>query len=244
MGIRALGSAAVALLLMFFAPAVARASSCTGKNPASAAFAKSFGDVYNQLASDGDEEFPSYYAKLTYAKGDYAITWQSHHSKYASQHAGADIDTVVHTIAGPTISVPWFNPTEETNELRLERCTGWQRIYAGLGYLATADNVSYPIGYSGLRGVGIGIERYADEDRRWDLFTALYYYPSAMGAYGSRTLTFSDVTFDGGWRLRAGNDTGVNFGLYQEIRELEPGPGTRVAQLVRVAPYVGFQEKL
>jgi hypothetical protein len=238
-----IGSAALALSLLL-SPLAARASSCSGVDPTSAELSTSFGDVYNQLASDGNEEYPSYYAKLTYARGAYAITWQSHHSEYETQHEGSDTDTVIHTIAGPTISVPWFNATEDTSELRLERCTGWKRIYAGLGYLVTQDNVSFPLGYDGVHGPGVGIERFADENRRWDLFTALYYYPSAKGTYGSRMLTFSDVTFDGGLRLKAGRDTGVKFGLYQEIRELEPGPGTRVAQTIRVAPYIGIQEKL
>jgi hypothetical protein len=202
------------------------------------------GDVYNQLASDGDEEFPSYFAKLTYARGSYAITWSSHHSKYASQHEGAQTETVVHTIAGPTVDVPWFNPVEQSNETRLERCTGWERLYVGLGYLETDDSVGYPLGYSGLHGPGFGIERYADAAKRWDVFSDLYYYPAAQGAYGPRMLTFQVTTFDGGFRLRIGTRTGMTFGLYQEIREIEPAIPTRAAQTVRVAPFAGFSEKL
>jgi len=220
----------------------ANASTCGGKAPSSVTTAKSMGDVYNQLASDGDESFPSYVAKLTYGTGDFAFTWQSHHSKYESQHSGPNVDTVVHTIAGPTVDVPWFNPTDETDELRAERCVGFLRMYAGVGYLTTASNYDYPLGYQHIRGPGVGVERYADNTRRWDLFTALYYYPYARGGYGSRTLAFSTVTFDGGFRWRVASSGGVLFGLYQEIRELHPG--TRVAQTVRVAPYLGYQFKL
>jgi hypothetical protein len=235
----ALGIVATSVVAMSFA---ANASSCDRKTPSSVTIAKSMGDVYNQLASDGDESFPSYVVKATYGTGDYAFTWQSHHSKYESQHAGQNVDTVVHTIAGPTVDVPWFNPTDETDELRVERCVRFLGMYVGVGYLTTAANYDYPLGYRNIRGSGVGVERYADDTRRWDLFTALYYYPYARGGYGLRTVAFSAVTFDGGFRWRATSSGGVLFGLYQEIRELHPG--TRVAQTIRVAPYVGYQFKL
>lgn len=217
-------------------------SAMCGAPPTAAIVAKSFGDVYNQVASDGDESFPSYYAKLTYGDGQYAVTWQRHHSKYESQHTGASVDTVVHTIGGPTIAVPWFNPTEQVDELRAERCLGWQRLYAGVGYLTFTSNYGYPIGYGPLHGAGIGVERFPGGPRRWEFFTALYYYPDATGSYGGQRLSFSDVTFDGGWRWRVADRTGVAIGLYQEIRELHPG--TRTAQTVRVAPYIGIDERL
>ncbi len=222
--------------------AQAHASPCGVPSPTSVIVAKSMGDVYNQLASDGDEAFPSYFAKVTYGKGKYALTWQSHHSKYQSQHAGPDVYTEVHTIAGPTLYVPWFNPTDESDELRAERCMGFFRMYAGIGYFATAANYGYPLGYSSIRGPGVGIERYTNPAQHWDFFTALYYYPYAQGWYGPQKLSFSAVTFDGGLRWRVAPSGGVIFGLYQEIRELHPG--TRVLQTIRVAPYVGYQAKL
>jgi hypothetical protein len=234
--------AAVAVLL-FADRAQASPLPCAKVNPTSATFTKQFGDVYNQVASDGDEEFPSFFAKAVYGTGDYAFTWQRHYSKYETQHAGAQVDTVVQTISGATIAIPWYNADEQTDEYRAERCLGWLRIYGGISYVQTKENISYPIGYSGLRGPGLGFERYADEDSRWDFFGALYGYPAAAGTYGPRKLSFWIVTFDGGARWKVAGNTGAIFGLYQELRELHPG-GTRVEQTVRVAPYVGLQQKL
>jgi hypothetical protein len=244
---RAMFRSAALFALCFFVVGMtgARAASlqCAKVDPSSAMVAKQFGDVYNQVASDGDEAFPSYFAKAAYGTGDYAITWQRHYSKYQTQHAGAQVDTIVHAIDGDTYAIPWFDAVEQTDEYRVERCLGWLRLYAGVGYVQTRENISYPIGYSGLRGAGFGLERYADEKSRWDFFGALYGYPAAGATYGARKLSLWVVTFDGGVRWKVAKDTGTVFGLYQELRELHPG-GTRVEQTVRVAPYVGIQQRI
>jgi hypothetical protein len=222
------------------AQGAAFAAECRPHHSASLLLAKPVGDVYNQLASDGDELPNSYFAKLTILGSAYAYTVQTHRSAYDTQHAGANTLTGVHTIAGPTISIPWFIATDETSEARAARCLGVLGLYAGVGIVQTSSNYGYPLGYAHLQGVGIGLERFADAGRRFDLFGALYYYPAASGAYGGTRLSFTVVTFDGGFRLRLGSsNTGVIVGLYQEMRSLHPG--TRTGQMIRVAPYIGLQ---
>ncbi len=204
------------------------------------ALAKQVGDVYNQLASDGDALAASYFAKVTVLNAGYAYTVQTHRSEYDTQHTGADTQTIVHTIAGPTISVPWFAATDQTSEARAERCTGLLGIYAGLGFLQTNSNYGYPLGYGSLRGAGVGLERIPDASARFTVFGALYYYPVATGTYGPRTVTYGVTTFDGGirWRPSAARWS-VIAGLYQEQRTLHPG--LRSGYMILVAPYFGLQ---
>ena len=211
---------------------------CAREERLTIAGAKSVGDVYNQLASDGDELAASYFAKATLVRGAYAYTIQTHHSAYDTQHEGANTNTGVHTIAGPTVAVPWFVATDETVEARAERCIGFLGVYAGFGVARTSTNYDYPLGYKHLFGFGIGLERYADPRKPFDAFGALYYYPAATGQYGGTQLAYTIVTFDGGVRARIGSRTGAFLGLYQEMRSLHPG--SRAGQTVRVAPYFGF----
>ena len=209
---------------------------------ASIAAAKSAGDYYNQLASDGDELPASYLAKATVLHDRFAFTLQSHHSAYDTQHKGANIYTIVHTIAGPDVRVPWFAAQDETVELRAARCIGFAGLYAGIGLVHTSANYDYPLGYKHLWGPGIGLERFADPSKPFDLFAALYYYPAATGQYGNSQLVFTIVTFDGGARWQIGRRIGAFAGLYQEIRTFHPG--TRRGETVRVAPYFGFDVSL
>ncbi|MDQ2869039.1 MAG: hypothetical protein M3R59_11635 [Verrucomicrobiota bacterium] len=218
----------------------AYAAACQPQRTASLLLAKSIGDVYNQLASDGDELPTSYFAKATILQSTYAYTLQTHRSAYDTQHEGPNTLTGVHTIAGPTISIPWFVATDETSEARVARCVGILGIYAGVGFVRTSSNYDYPAGYAHLQGMGIGLERFADATHRFDLFGALYYYPAASGAYGGTRLHFTIVTFDGGLRLRLGSSSiGLIAGLYQEMRSLHSG--ARASQTIRVAPYIGLQ---
>ncbi|MGR4065152.1 MAG: hypothetical protein ACLQPV_06860 [Vulcanimicrobiaceae bacterium] len=226
--------------LFAFAPlaAGARSTACVRSASYDLELAKQIGDVYNQVSSDGDELWPSYFAKGTYRNGQYAYTVQTHRSEYDTQHAGAATQTVVHTIAGPTVSVPWFVALDQTSELRVEGCIHVMQFYAGLGFLQTNTNYGYPIGYGPLRGAGFGIERYADPSRRFDVFTALFFYPNASSAYGPTVLAFQDTTFDGGVRWRpVRSHFALVAGLYQELRAV---PGIRVAQTIRASPYVGI----
>lgn len=144
----------------------------------------------------------------------------------------------MHTIAGPTVAVPWFVAVDQTSEARVERCIHVLRFYAGIAYLQVNTNYGHPIGYGPLHGFGAGIERYADPNKRFDVFAALYFYPAATGAYGSGTLSFEDTTFDGGFRWRpTTSKIALMAGLYQEIRAI---PGLRAAQTIRAAPYLGI----
>jgi len=238
--LRAPIAAALFLVGVLAIGASAQARPCSTADSQSIVVANSLGDVYNQVASDGNEEFPSFFARGTLIRKGYALTIQTHRSEYQTEHTGDQTDTVIHTLAGPDVAVPWFLAIEETDEARIARCIGFFDLYAGIGFLQTSSNLDYPIGYRRIRGGGVGIERSVNPERRLDVFTALYYYPAAQGAYGARTLTFTAVTFDGGvsWRLGSSSSALV-FGLYQEMRSLHPG--SRAAQTVRSAPYIGLQ---
>ena len=232
----------VLLPLLFVIPtASAVAAGCVPQNSASILAAKSIGDVYNQLASDGDERLASYFVKADAINPAYAYTVQVHESAYDTQHGGPFTYTGVHTISGQTIFVSSFVATEQTAEARAARCIiPSLGIYAGIGLVRTAANVHYPLGYSHLLGAGIGLERFPIPGRRFDVFGALYWYPAAFGDYGGTNLFYTIATFDGGLRWRLGSsDAGFIVGLYQEMRSLHPG--ARVGQTVRVAPYIGFE---
>ena len=234
----ALGLLQASLVISTAGPATA---GCVPGRSASALAAKSIGDVYNQLASDGDELPASYFVKADAVYPSYAYTAQVHESAYDTQHGGPFTYTVVHTISGQTISVSSFVATELTAEARAARCIiPSLGIYAGIGLVQTAANVHYPLGYSHLFGAGIGLERFPIPDRRFDIFGALYWYPAAFGSYGGSNLFYTIATFDGGLRWRLGSsNAGFIAGLYQEMRSLHPG--ARVGQTVRVAPYVGIE---
>jgi hypothetical protein len=143
----------------------------------------------------------------------------------------------VHTIAGPTVSTPWFVAGDRTSEVHAAACTRVLRIYAGLGYVQTQSSYGYPFGYGPLRGVGVGLERFADPTRRLDAFGSLYYYPAAAGSYGAGSVSYAVVSFDGGLRWRIGGSVGLVFGLNEEMRTLRPG--SRVGFMIRDGPYLG-----
>jgi len=232
-------AAACLALACFAARGNALAAQCTQTNTMHVAIAKQIADNYNQIASDGEDSLGSYFAKATFQMGDFAFSIQSHFSQYDSQHSSMATLTVVHTIAGPTVSVPWFVATDRTSEAHVARCTRVLGIYAGLGYLQAQSNYVYPYGYGPLRGLGAGLERFADTRRRFDEFASLYYYPAAVGAYGSGSVTFDIVSFDGGFRWQLGKSgAGLIVGLYQEMRTLRPG--NRAGFMIRDGPYIGL----
>lgn len=107
----------------------------------------SFGDIYNALASDGDERPGAYFAKATLKRGVYAYTIQTHHSVYATTHEGAKVFTVAHTVEGRTVILPWFTAQDETTELRIERRLGLLGLYGGIGVARPSANYAYPLGY-------------------------------------------------------------------------------------------------
>ncbi len=217
----------------------ASAAECVPTNAVHVAIAKQIGDTYNQIATDGDDAPGSYFAQANVRTGAFAFSVQSQYSQYDSQHAGAGTLTVVHTIAGPTVSVPWFVATDRTSEAHVAACTRRLGVYAGVGYLQTQSNYAYPYGYGPLRGLGAGLERFADPHRRLDGFGSLYYYPAAAGTYGSRRVTYAIVSFDGGFRWRLGRSgVGLIAGLYEEMRTLRPG--SRAGFMIRDGPYLGF----
>lgn len=236
-------SAVVVVLLWFALCSAAAEARCERRSAVSVLAAKSFGDVYNQLASDGDELPASYFVKAQVVRAEYAFSVQAHRSAYDTQHEGAATNTVVRTISGQTIAVPWFVAHDQTAEIRVARCMGLTGLYAGIGFVQTSANYSFPLGYSNLSGAGIGVERLSNPNHRLDFFSALYWYPAASGAYGNTRLYYTIVTFDGGvrWRLGASN-TGLIAGLYQEMRALHPA--ARTGLTIRAAPYIGFEAKL
>ncbi len=215
------------------------ADECAQTNTVHVVVAKQIAHIYNQIATDGEDSLGSYFAKATARTGTFAFSVQTHFSQYDSQHSGAGTLTVVHTIAGPTLSVPWFVATDQSSEAHVATCTHLLSIYAGVGYVQTQSNYGYPYGYGPLRGLGVGLERFANPQRRIDAFGALYYYPAAVGAYGSGRVTYAIVSFDGGFRWRLGRSgVGLIAGLYEEMRTLRPGK--RAGFMIRDGPYVGF----
>lgn len=226
-----------------FACAVARgnaiAAPCAQERNVHGLLAKQIAHIYNQIATDGEDDLGSYFAKITAQSGAFAISLQTHFSEYDSQHSGGDTVTVVHTIAGPIASVPWFVASDRASEARVAACTHVLRIYAGVGYLQTESSYGYPYGYGPLRGPGAGLERFADERLRWDAFGSLYYYPAAAGPYGPGSVSYAVVTFDGGLRWRIGrSQLGLIIGLYEEMRTLRPGE--RAGFMIRDGPYIGL----
>ncbi len=217
----------------------APAATCQQELGVHAILAKQIAHIYNQIASDGEDDLGSYFAKVTAQSGAFAISLQTHFSQYDSQHSGSDIFTVVHTIAGPVVSVPWFVASDRASEAHVAACTHVLRIYAGIGYLQTASNYGYPYGYGPLRGPGAGLERFADERLRLDAFGSLFYYPAAAGKYGPGSVSYAVVTFDGGLRWRVGrSQLGLIIGLYEEMRTLRPGE--RAGFMIRDGPYIGL----
>lgn len=222
-------------------PALASAAGrCVSQSSTSVLAAKSSGDIYNQLTLDGNELPASYFVKAEAIQPSYAYSVQVHESAYDTQHEGSFTHTVVHTIGGQTISVPWFVATERTAEARVAHCIGLAHLYAGIGFMQAFANYGYPLGYSDLRGVGIGLERFPIPSRRFDIFGSLYWYPVAVSAYGGTHLFYTNVTFDAGIRWLLGSSK-VAFiaGLYQEKRF--PHSGTRAGFLENTAPYIGLE---
>jgi hypothetical protein len=217
----------------------ARASQCARANAVHALVAKQIAHVYNQIATDGEDSLGSYVAKASVQQGTFAVSVQTHFSQYDSQHSGSDTMTVVHTISGPTLAVPWFVATDRTSEAHVTACTGVLRVYAGAGYVQTTSSYGYPYGYGPLRGLGAGLERFADVQRRFDVFGSLFYYPTAAGAYGNGSVSYAILSFDGGFRWRLGaSRAGFIVGLYEEMRTLRPGE--RAGFMIRDGPYVGI----
>ncbi len=225
-------------ILCLAIPLNAVAKPCQPTNAANIQAALSIGDVYNALASDGDELPGAYFAKVTVKRGVYAYTIQTHHSEYNTTHEGAEVYTVVRTIDGRTVSLPWFAAQDETAEFRIERCLGFLGLYGGIGVARTSANYAYPLGYKHSLGLGAGVERFPGQGRDLDFFTALYYYPAATAAYGNEKLSLTIVTFDGGLRMRTSPQISTFVGLYQEIRFVHPW--RRAGQTIRAAPYIGF----
>ncbi len=216
----------------------AHASRCTQAGAVQAMVAKAVAHVYNQIATDGEDDLGSYVSKISAQNGRFAISLQTWVSQYDSQHSGSDTLTVVHTIPGPTVDVPWFVASDRTTQARVGTCTGLLRLYAGVGYVQTSSNYGYPYGYGALRGLGAGLERFADPQQRFDAFGALYYYPAAAGAYGNGSVSYAILSFDGGLRWRLGSSrAGLIVGLYEEMRTLRPGE--RAGFMIRDGPYVG-----
>lgn len=233
-------TAIVAVALCILAsPTAQAAAQCSTRSKLHGVIAKALGDTYNQIASDGDDTAASYFAKGDAEIGSVEISLQTHYSQYYSQHAGTGSLTLVHTIAGPTISVPWFVATDRSSEFHVGACTRLLRTYAGVGYFLANSNYSYPIGYGTLHGLGAGIERFANPEQRFDIFGSAFYYPAASGQYGPLSVTYGIISFDGEVRWRLGSSAfGLIFGLYEEMRTLHPS--ARAGLMIRDGPYVGL----
>jgi hypothetical protein len=193
--------------------------------------------VYNQVATDADDRSGSYLAEIDAHSGAFSVTLQTNYSTYDSQHAGSNTMTTVHTIAGPTVSVPWFVAGDRASEVHAAACTRVLRIYAGIGYVQTQSSYGYPLGYGPLRGAGVGLDRFADPTRSLDAFGSLYYYPAAAGPYGPASVSYAVVSFNGGVRWRIRGSVGLVFGLNEEMRTLRPG--SRAGFMIRDGPYFG-----
>lgn len=217
----------------------ASATPCTAQHAVHAILAKQIAHIYNQIATDGEDSFSSYFARGEVQSGEFAGAIQTHDSEYDSQHAGAQTFTVVHTISGATVSVPWFVANDRTSEAHAAVCTRFARLYAGAAYVLASSSYSYPIGHGSLHGFGAGLERFADANRRFDVFGSLYYYPAVSGSYGPGSVSYALVSFDGALRWRLGSSgVGLIAGLYEEMRTLRPG--ARAGFMIRDGPYIGI----
>jgi hypothetical protein len=83
------------------------------------------------------------------------------------------------TIDGGTAYTPVFLARQNTFDARLEYEIATPRIYAGIGYLHTANNFGYPQ----LDAVGIGLEKLPDLRPGLSLYGSAFYYPTASGNY-------------------------------------------------------------
>jgi len=83
------------------------------------------------------------------------------------------------TIDGGTALTPVFLARQSSFDARLEYQIAAPRIYAGIGYLHTANNYGYPQ----LNGIGGGIEKLPELRAGLNVFGSAYYYPAASGNY-------------------------------------------------------------
>ena len=236
---QAMRSFAAALAFVALVAGRAVAEPCSSASGIHGSIAPQIAHVYNQIATDADVLPASYDATLDARNGEFSVALQTDYSRYDSQHAGASTATVVHTIAGPTVSVPWFVASDRTSTVHVGACTHLLRLYAGIGYVQTQSSYGYPYGYGPLRGAGAGLERFAEPARRFDAFGSLYYYPAAAGAYGSGSVSYALLSFHGGlrWRL-GGSGLGLIVGLDEEMRTLRPG--MRSGFMISDGPFVGL----
>lgn len=206
------------------------------------------GDVYNQFASDGEEDYPSYSASIEYQSGDTRVVVDVHHSTYATENAGPGTLTSFPTLDGGQSAVPFFEALETTAELQVERCL-YRGVSLGIAYVSTGTNYGYPH----LRGLGIGVALRGSSKWAIQPYASLYDYPAAQGTYifsaapndgrKSIPLTFSIITFDAGvaWHIHA-SPVSVVAGLYQELRYQHPY--ARPTLLIHASPYAGLELRL
>jgi hypothetical protein len=83
------------------------------------------------------------------------------------------------TIDGGTAFTPVFMAHQTSLDIRLEYQVLKPRIYAGVGYLHTANNYGYP----NLNAAGAGLEKLPDLRPGLSLYGSAFYYPNASGTY-------------------------------------------------------------
>ncbi len=226
-----------------------QAAARCGQEPiATARVAALFGDVYNQFANDGEEDYPSYSASLEYQNAGTRVAINVRHSAYTTENAGPGTLTSFPTLDGGQSAVSFFEALETTTEVHVERCIS-RGISLGIAYVSTGTNYGYPH----LRGLGIGFALRASSKRTIGPYASLYDYPAAQGTYAFSQsskinkepipLTFSVITFDAGlaWHIQT-MPISIVAGLYQELRYQHPY--ARPTLLIRASPYVGLELRL
>jgi Copper amine oxidase N-terminal domain len=83
------------------------------------------------------------------------------------------------TIDGGTAFTPVFLARQNTFDARIEYELAAPHVYAGIGYLHTANNFGYPQ----LDGVGVGLEKLPDMRTGLNFYGSAFYYPNAGGNY-------------------------------------------------------------
>ena len=139
---------------------------------------------YNEFSAGGD--CPQAYlitAAYTFKDSPFAVKFDFRQDVYLTSDNLTDAlqnhYTRFATIDNGVALTPVFLARQNNVDARLEYQIAAPRIYAGVGYLHTANNYGYPQ----LNAVGLGIEKLPDLRPGVNLSGSAFYYPAASGTY-------------------------------------------------------------